>query len=219
MKKNQNLLTDVKDAIKWEPALKQAKIGVLVEDGKVSLSGTVDHFEKKSLAEMATKSVSGVKAVFENIAIKFAGKTDIKNDAEILKQVLNGLQLNWEVPNNRVTATVANGWVTLEGELEWNHQKNAAKSAANIQLGVKGVTNNIHIKSTSNTEIKKTDIELALNRNWCIDKRDVIVKVVGNHVTLTGIVNSFYEKDEAERLTRNAPGVWTVDNELVIEYH
>ncbi len=219
MKKNQNLLTDVKDAIKWEPALKQAKIDVLVDDGKVSLSGTVDHFEKKSLAEMATKSVSGVKAVFENIAIKFAGKTDIKNDAEILKQVLNGLQLNWEVPNNRVTATVADGWVTLEGELEWNHQKNAAKSAANIQLGVKGVTNNIHIKSTSNTEIKKTDIEFALNRNWCIDKRDVIVKVVGNHVTLTGIVNSFYEKDEAERLTRNAPGVWTVDNELVIEYH
>ena len=219
MKKNQNLLTDVKDAIKWEPALKQAKIDVLVDDGKVSLSGTVDHFEKKSLAEMATKSVSGVKAVFENIAIKFAGKTDIKNDAEILKQVLNGLQLNWEVPNNRVTATVADGWVTLEGELEWNHQKNAAKSAANIQLGVKGVTNNIHIKSTSNTEIKKTDIEFALNRNWCIDKRDVIVKVVGNHVTLTGIVNSFYEKDEAERLTRNAPGVWTVDNALVIEYH
>ena len=219
MKKNQNLLTDVKDAIKWEPALKQAKIDVLVDDGKVSLSGTVDHFEKKSLAEMATKSVSGVKAVFENIAIKFAGKTDIKNDAEILKQVLNGLQLNWEVPNNRVTATVADGWVTLEGELEWNHQKNAAKSAANIQLGVKGVTNNIHIKSTSNTEIKKTNIEFALTRNWCIDKRDVIVKVVGNHVTLTGIVNSFYEKDEAERLTRNAPGVWTVDNELVIEYH
>ncbi len=219
MKKNQNLLTDIKDAINWEPALKQARIDVLVIEGKVSLSGTVDHFEKKSLAEIATKSVSGVKAVYENIEIKFAEKSDKKNDAEILKQVLNGLQLNWEVPNNKVTVSVSDGWVTLEGDLEWNHQKNAAKIAANIQLGVKGVTNNIQIKSTSNTEIKKKDIELALNRNWCIDKRDVIVKVLGNHVTLTGIVNSFYEKDEAERLTRNSPGVWTVDNELVIEYH
>jgi len=157
--------------------------------------------------------------VYENIEIKFAGKTDIKNDVEILKQVLNGLQLNWEVPNNKVLVTVAAGWVTLEGELEWNHQKNAAKSAANNQLGVKGVTNNIRIKSTSNIEIKKKDIEQALNRNWCIDKRDIIIKVLGNHVTLTGIVNSFYEKDEAERITRNAPGVWTVNNELIIEYH
>ncbi len=219
MKKNQNLLTDVQDAIKWEPALKKAKIDVLVDDGKVSLSGSVDHFEKKSLAENATKSVTGVKAVYENIEIKFPVKTDIKNDAEILKQVLNGLHLNWEVPNNKVMVTVLAGWVTLEGELEWNHQKNAAKSAANNQLGVKGVTNNINIKSTRNVEIKKKDIEQALNRNWCIDKRDIIVQVVANHVTLTGIVNSFYEKDEAERLTRNAPGVWTVDNKLVIEYH
>ncbi len=219
MKKYQNLLTDVQDAINWEPALKKAKIEVLVNDGEVSLSGTVDHFEKKSLAENATKSVTGVKAVYENIEIKFAGKTDKKNDAEILKQVLNGLHLNWEVPNDKVIVTVAAGWVTLEGELEWNHQKNAAKSAANNQLGVKGVTNNIRIKSTSNIEIKKKDIEHALNRNWCIDKRDIIVKILANHVTLTGIVNSFYEKDEAERITRNAPGVWTVDNELIIEYH
>lgn len=219
MKKYQNLLTNVQDAISWEPALKQAKIDVIVDEGNVSLSGTVDHFEKKSLAENATKNVTGVKAVYENIEIKFAVKTDVKNDAEILKQVLNGLLLSWEVPNNKVTVTVVAGWVTLEGELEWNHQKNAAKNAANIQLGVMGVTNNIHIKSASNTEIKKPDIEHALNRNWCIDKRDVIVKVSGNHVTLTGIVNSFYEKDEAERITRNAPGVWTVSNELMIEYH
>lgn len=219
MKKYQNLLTDVQDAINWEPALKQANINVLVNDGKVSLSGTVDHFEKKSLAENATKNVTGVKAVTENIEIKFPGKTCTKNDAEILKQVLNGLQLNWEVPNNKVQVSVVAGWVTLEGELEWNHQKIAAESAANIQMGVKGVTNNIHIKSTSNIEIRKVDIELALNRNWCIDKRDIVVKVFANHVVLTGIVNSFYEKDEAERITRNAPGVWTVENKLIIEYN
>jgi osmotically-inducible protein OsmY len=219
LKKNENLLTDVQDAINWEPTLKEAKIEVAVDEGKVSLSGSVDHFQKKSLAENATKSVTGVKAVYENIEIKFVAKADMKKDAEILKQVLNGLKLNWEVPNEKVTVTVTAGWVTLEGELEWNHQKHAAKSAANNQLGVKGVTNNIHIKSTSNVEIKKKDIEHALNRNWCIDKRDIIVKVAANHVTLTGTVNSFYEKDEAERITRNAPGVWTVDNELVIEYH
>jgi osmotically-inducible protein OsmY len=160
-----------------------------------------------------------VKNVIDNITLKFGSKMSNKKDKEIAADVLNGLLWNWEVPNGKVTVSVTDGWVMLEGEVEWNHQKTAAKSAANNQLGVKGITNNITIKSERNIEIEKKEIEKALNRNWCIDKRDIIVKVLANHVTLVGTVNSFYEKDEAERIARNAPGVWTVDNELLIEYY
>ena len=219
MKKNLNLEADLKDAIKWESTLKGSKIVISSKDGVVTLTGTVNSFIKKLEAENAVKNVTGVKAVIENITIKFNSQMSKKNDHEIAQEVLKGLLWNWEVPNNKVQVTVIDGWVTLEGELEWNHQKNAAKCAANNQLGVKGVTNNIAIKSERNIEIKKKDIENALNRNWCIDKQDIIVKVLANHVTLVGTVNSFYEKDEAERIARNAPGVWTVDNELRIEYY
>lgn len=219
MKKNENLQIDVNDAINWETGLKNSKIIVKVQEGVVTLSGTVDNFAKKMLAENAVKNVSGVKNIIDNIILKFNSKMSNKKDIEIAADVLNGLQWNWEVPNGKVTVSVTNGWVILEGEVEWNHQKIAAKSAANNQLGVKGITNNITIKSERNIEIEKKEIEKALNRNWCIDKRDIIVKVLANHVTLVGTVNSFYEKDEAERIARNAPGVCTVDNELLIEYY
>ena len=219
MKKNLNLQTDIQNAIKWEPVLKDSKIVISSKDGIVTLTGTVNNFAQKSRAENAVKNVAGVKAVIEKITIKFNSKMSKKSDHEITQEVLKGLLWNWEVPNNKVLVTVTDGWVILEGELEWNHQKNAAKSAANNQQGVMGVTNNITIKSERHIEIKKKDIENALNRNWCIDKQDIIVKVLANHVTLVGTVNSFYEKDEAERIARNAPGVWTVDNELLIEYY
>jgi osmotically-inducible protein OsmY len=219
LKKSENLQIDVNDAINWETGLKNSKIIVKVKEGVVTLSGTVDNFAKKLLAENAVKNVSGVKNVIDNITLKFNSKMSNKKDKEIAADVLNGLLWNWEVPNGKVTVSVTDGWVMLEGEVEWNHQKTAAKSAANNQLGVKGITNNITIKSERNIEIEKKEIEKALNRNWCIDKRDIIVKVLANHVTLVGTVNSFYEKDEAERIARNAPGVWTVDNELLIEYY
>ena len=96
--------------------------------------------------------------------------------------------------------------------------KDAAKKLVNNQLGVRGVINNITIKSETRDDIEKKDIESALMRNWSIDDDDIRVKVSGNRVTLNGTVNSFYQRDEAERIAWNAPGVSTVDNELVIDY-
>ncbi len=84
--------------------------------------------------------------------------------------------------------------------------------------GVKGVTNGITIKPEVKDAIEKEAIEQALLRNWSINNQDIHVKVVGNRVTLTGIVDSVYQRNEASRLAWNAPGVWSVDNELVIEY-
>jgi len=217
MKNNEELQRDVQNAIKWEPLLHAAEIGVTAKDGVITLTGTVDGYIKKVEAENAAKNVSGVKAVVEKIEINFGGYGK-KNDNEIAKEVLNAYKFNWEVPEDRVKVKVENGWVTLDGQLEWNYQKEAAKKAVNTLDGVIGVTNNIIIKSETHDEVEKSDIENALERNWSIDDQDISVKVSGNKVTLNGTVESFYQKDEAERIAWNAPGVWSVDNELVIEY-
>ena len=216
MKTNESLQKDVQDAIKWEPLLNAAEIGVTAKDGIITLTGTVDNYTKKSEAEDAAKNVAGVKAVVEKIEIKF-GSTWQKDDNEIAKEVLNAFKWNWEVPDDKVKVKVENGWVTLEGELQWNYQKEAAKNVVKNLVGVIGVTNNIIIKSLTNDEIEKKDIESALERNWSINANDIRVKVLGNGVTLTGTVNSWYQKDKAGRIAWNAPGVWKVDNELVIE--
>jgi osmotically-inducible protein OsmY len=218
MKTNAELQKDVQDAIKWEPLLNAAEIGVTVKDGVVTLTGTVDSYTKKIEAEAAAKSVAGVKAVVEKIEIKFSSNWAKKDDNEIATEVINALKWNWQVPSDKLKVKVEKGWVTLEGELQWNYQKDAAKDVVKNLLGVQGVSNNITIKSDTLDQVEKKDIENALKRNWSINDKDIKVKVSNHKVTLTGSVNSWYDKDEAARIAWNAPGVWNVDNELVVDY-
>jgi len=217
MKNNEELQKDVQDAIKWEPLLNAAEIGVTVKDGIVSLTGVVDSYSKKLEAEAAAKNVAGVKAVVEKIEIKFSSSWN-KSNADIANEVIAALKSRWDVPSDKVKVTVQDGWVTLEGELSWNYQKDAAKDAVNYLSGVKGVTNNIMIKSESKDAIEKKDVESALSRNWSVNSQDINVNVSGTKVTLTGTVSSWYQKDEAGRIAWNTPGIWTLDNQLVVEY-
>lgn len=217
MKNNQELQTDVQNAIKWEPLLNAAEIGVTAKDGVVSLTGVVDNYSKKMEAENAAKKVIGVKALVENIEVKFPN-TWSKTDAEIANEVLTGLQNNWSVQNDKVTVKVENGWVTLEGELPWNYQKEAAKDTVNYLAGVKGVTNNIKIQSESHDAIEKRDVEDAIGRSWSVDDSDINVSVSGTTVTLTGTVDSWYQKEEAGRIAWKTSGIWHVKNELVVDY-
>ena len=130
MKTNEELQKDVQDAIKWEPLLNAAEIGVTAKDGVITLTGSVNSYAKKSEAEMATKNVAGVKAVVEKIEIKFGSDWAKKDDNEIATEVLNAIKWDWEVPSDKIKVKVEKGWITLEGDVTWNFQKNAAKNVA-----------------------------------------------------------------------------------------
>ena len=218
MKTNAELQKDVQDAIKWEPMLNAAEIGVTVKDGIVTLTGEVDSFLKKTEAEDAAKNVAGVKAVVEKIEIKFGSTWGKKDDNEIADEIVNAFKWNLQVPNDKVRVRVEKGWVTLEGEVEWNFQRDAAKNAIKNLLGVTGVSNNIKIKADVNDAVEKADIESALKRHWSIYNDDINVTVSGHKATLTGTVDSWYQREAAGRIAYNAPGVWSVDNELLVEY-
>ena len=217
MKTNAELQKDVQDAIRWEPAMHAAEIGVTAKDGVVTLSGTVDSYSKKINAERATKNVTGVRAVVENISIDY-GFTTKKNDTEIAQDVLNAWKHNWEVPENQIKVKVEDGWVKLEGEVNWKYQDEAAKDAIKNLSGVKGVLNLITVKSPAINAVEKKDLEYALKRNWSINANDVKVEVNQNKVKLTGLVHSMYQKDEAGLLAWNTPGVSSVENELAVIY-
>jgi len=218
MKTDSQLQQDVMAELKWEPLLRAAEIGVSAKDGIITLTGTVDGYAKKVEAEDAVKKVAGVKAVVEKIEVKYASNWAQRDDSDIAAEIVNAFKWSWEVPDAKVKSRVEKGWVTLEGELEWNFQRTAAKNAVRNLQGVTGVSNNITIKSRTDNAIEKADIESALARNWAISNKDIGVNVSGHKATLTGTVDSWYQKDEAGRIAWNAPGVWSVENELLVEY-
>ena len=218
MKTNEQLQKDVQDAIKWEPLLNAAEIGVIAKEGVITLTGTVNSYAKKSEAEAAAKSVTGVKAVVEKIDVKFDSAWAKIDDTKIANDVLNAIEWNWKIPNDKVKVKVEKGWITLDGELNWNFQREAANEAVKSLSGVIGVTNNITLKPESHDLIEKREVERALARNWSINSQDIDVKVNGTKVTLTGTVGSWYQKDEAGRIAWNTKGIWNVDNQLEVEY-
>ena len=218
MKTNSELQNDVQNAIQWEPLLHAAEIGVTARDGVVTLTGTVSNYTKKIQAENAAKNVGGVKAIVEKIEVHFANSWT-KSDNEIATDVLNALKSSWSVPNEKVKVKVENGWITLDGEVNSNFQREAARRVISDLEGVKSINNQIKLKSENHDAIERKDVENALERNWSINAVDITVKVNGTKVTLTGTVESLYQKVEAGQIAYNTKGIVSVDNELEVEYN
>ena len=217
MKSNEELQKNVVDAINWEPLLQAAEIGVKAENGVITLTGSVNTYIKKAEAEQAAKNVAGVRSVIEKIEIVF-NIHDTKTDAEITAAIANIFKWHWDIPTEKITVTVENGWVFLTGELEWNYQKEAAKSAVSNLIGIKGITNNINITNSSKDIIEKKDIEIAIERNGAINNKNIEICVFDNVVTLKGHVDSWHQKSEAGRIAWNAPGVKQVQNDLFVDF-
>lgn len=216
MKTDAEIQKDVMDELKWEPFLKASEIGVAVKNGVVTLSGTVDSYWKKVSAESAAGKVSGVKAVAEDIVVKFASDSK-KTDAQIAEAVLNALKWNSSVPEDKLKVKVEDGWVTLDGEVEWDYQRKSANSAVNNLLGVVGISNNIRLATKVTPGDIKRKISAAFQRSATVDSEKITISVDGDKVTLTGKVRSYAESKDAETAAWMAAGINKVDNRLTID--
>ncbi len=216
MKANEKLQKDLQNAIKFEPLLQASEIGIVEKDGVVTLTGTVDSYSKIIEAENIVKKVPGVKVIVDKMEVD--DKYFNKNDNEIAEDILKILKWNLNILQEKLVIKILGGWIYLDGTLDWNYQRESANMAMSNISGVKGVINNIKIKSELKNQIEKEAIENAFNRNWVLNYDSIYVDVSGCKVTLRGTVDSFYEKEEAERIAWNTLGVCAVNNELTIRY-
>jgi osmotically-inducible protein OsmY len=215
MKTDTELQQDVMNELKWEPTLKAAEIGVAVKDGVVTLSGHVDSYVKKLVAERAAARVFGVRAVAEAIQVRLPGSLK-RSDEDIGEMVANVLEWNVLVPHDQVKVHVQDGVVTLSGEVDWGYQKHAAEEAVHHLMGVLWLNNQITIKPTIKPQDIKNKIVSAFQRNALLDSRRIKIETSGGKVILSGSVRTWGERGEAQWAAWAAPGVFEVENNIII---
>jgi len=215
-KTDQEIQRNVLDELKWDARVQPNEIGVAVKEGIVTLTGWVDSYTKKWAAEEAAHRVKGVRAVANDIEVRLPTMAE-RTDADIAGAVTRAIEWDAMVPTEKVKVTVSKGWVTLEGAVEWQFEKEAAERAARRITGVRGVTNLIRVQPStpSPTDIKQR-IEAALLRDAETDAQRIQVEVNGSNVTLRGTVRSYAEKQEAARVAWSAPGVKAVENQIQV---
>jgi len=218
MKSDADLRSDILAEMDWEPSIHSHDVGVSVHDGVVTLTGTVPTYFEKWATEAAVKRVSGVRGVAEELTVNLLADHQ-RNDTDIAKSLANALDWSVLVPTGKVTNTVANGWVTLSGEVQWKYQSDAAYAAVRHLMGVKNVVNQIVVKSPAvSTSDVRVKIEEALKRGVAKESRDIKIDASNGKVTLHGKVHSWDERDAAGHAAWSAPGVTRVENDLTVSY-
>ena len=213
MKTDTQLKKDVNDELEWEPSINATNIGVAVHNGVVTLSGHIQTFAEKAAIERVVQRIDGVKAMALELDVKLAPGHQ-RSDTEIAESARVAMQAQALVPADKITMKVEHGWVTLNGEVEWDYQRTNAERTVHALMGVVGVTNRITLKSRTVPSDVSNRIRDALARQAEREARNIDVTVSGSTATLRGSVHSWSERNAAQGAAWAAPGITMVVNEI-----
>lgn len=208
---------DVLRELKWDTRVEETEVGVEVDKGVVTLTGTVESWAKRNAAQQAAHRVVGVLDVANDLQVRPPGSAG-RTDTEIAQAVRQALEWDVFVPHKQIQSTVSNGAVTLEGDVEyWNQRSDAERVVRNLE-GVVMVSNRIEVRPPRvSVPAVRLAIEAALERHVAREAKRMTVEVQDGSVTLSGSVRSWAEREAAVGAARGTPGVRKVESHLRID--
>jgi len=215
MRLDSDVRRDVEDELRSDPDIDATDIAVAVKDGSVMLTGFVRSFRQRRGAEQHVKRVAGVVGIANNIEVRLS-IIHRRPDSEIARDAVEAIKRDLPLSWDKIKAIVEDGWITLEGEVEWHYQGERAEEAVQGLRGVRGVTNKIEVRPRVPPMEIKRRIEQALRRSAELDASRISVEASGSEIILPGGVRSWAEREEADRAAWSAPGVTKVDNRIKI---
>lgn len=216
MKTDADLKRDVEAELAWDPAVRSTDVGVAAKDGVVTLTGHIETYAEKYAIERALRRVAGVKAIAVELDVRLSPEHR-RSDTDIALAAEQALKWNTLVPLDKIRITVDKGWVTLQGEVEWDYQRKSVEKAIRPLMGVVGMSNDIMLRQRVTPADIERRIASAFTRQVEREMKRIQIKVEGSTVTLTGSVNSWHERDAAQGVAWQAPGVRAVINELRVD--
>jgi osmotically-inducible protein OsmY len=215
MLNNLELQKKVLDALDWEPSLDAGRIGVAATGGVVTLTGQVSSYADRWTAERVVKQMAGVKGLANELEVKLPGDSR-RTDTDLASAAVRALEWDVQVPHQKIKVRASDGWISLEGQVEWQYQREAAERAVRHLLGVRGVSNQLTLTARVTPMDLKNRIEAAFKRTAELEARKIRVETKGSTVILDGTVHTWAERDEAERAVWAAPGVAVVEDHLAV---
>jgi osmotically-inducible protein OsmY len=215
MNKDEQIRGNVIAELRWVPDIDETNIDVSVDDGIVTLNGFVPTYNDRIHAECAAKRVKGVTGVANEIKVS-ARSAERYSDAAIVRAAVDAIRADLPAIAGAIQVVVSDAHVVLDGNVEWQWQRQRIESTVRAVDGVAAVTNLIVVNPGLRPDDVKRRIEEAFVRSAELDARKVSVDVNDGEITLRGAVTSLREKEEAQRTAWSAPGVRQVTNEIVV---
>ena len=215
-KVDKDMRQEVLDALDWEASIKSGDIGVGVSSGVVTLTGYVPTFAQKRTAERTALRVSGVKGIANDLVVKLPKKKE-RTDTDIAKAAVRAIRWHTELPQDTISVKVRDGWVTLEGTVDWNYQRERAADVVRPLTGLRGLTNTLTVAPRATSRDIRDRIRKALEREVNREAKNLVIEIDGDTVRLSGVVHSWIERRNAERAAWSAPGITDVVNDLEVQ--
>ena len=215
MKSDTEIREDVVRELRWDPQVRDPDaIGVAIKDGAVVLTGHTPTYAEKLAAARAAARVYGVRAVADDVEVRLTGEA--RDDADVARAIAHVLESNTQIPEGKAHATVQSGWVTLEGQVEYDYQQREVERMVRHVRGVIGIANKITVNPPVSPDRVQAEIEEAFKREAEVDARHIRVEVSDHTATLYGHVHSLHEATAAAAAAAAAPGVAKVTSRVQV---